>query len=343
VKLLVTGGTGFLGAHLVPKLAAAGHQVRVLARAATGPAQPGVEYVVGDLKNADSVKKALVGVEAIYHLAGLVSFRPEDGRKMFELHVDCTRELLRLAKETGTKPRIILASTSGTCAVSKEERIGCETDDYPITVVGKWPYYLSKIYEEKQALAYCQQERLPLVVLNPSLLLGPGDDRLSSTWLVSKFLNRDIPAMPGGGLSFVDARDAADAFLAALTKGELYGRHLMGVNLTLAEFFARLERLTGVAAPRLKLPAKLNVLGAQLLGKLADWRGTRPALDPQEVDIGEHWFYLDAAKATAELGFKARDAQETLFDTVQYLLSKLPDGHLPGVKGKLAELRAPSR
>ncbi|MHB8875734.1 MAG: NAD-dependent epimerase/dehydratase family protein [Myxococcaceae bacterium] len=338
MKILVTGGTGFLGGHLVPRLAAAGHQVRVLAR--TPPPNPGpVEYLPGDLKDQASVKKALQGVEAIYHLAGFVSFRPEDGRKMFELHVDCSRELLRLVKEGGTRPRVILASTSGTCAVSKEERIGTESDDYPITVVGKWPYYLSKIYEEKQALEFCRANAIPLVVLNPSLLLGPGDDRLSSTWLVSKFLNRDIPSMPGGGLSFVDARDAADAFVAALTGGELYGRHLMGVNLPLSDFFKRLERLTGVPAPRLKLPPRLNVLGAHLLERVAKFRGGTAALDPQEVEIGEHWFYLDPSKAEAELGFKARDPHETLFDTVQYLLAKLPPDSLPGVKGKLAELR----
>ena len=72
-------------------------------------------------------------------------------------------------------------------------------------MVGRWPYYLSKIYEEKLALELCRARGIPLVVLNPSLLLGPGDDRLSSTWIVQKFLARDVPAMPSGGLSLVDS------------------------------------------------------------------------------------------------------------------------------------------
>ncbi len=341
MRVLVTGGTGFLGAHLVPKLVEAGHQVRVLARTEGAALPPGVERVKGDLRDIESVKRAVAGIDALYHLAGLVSFRPEDGRKMYELHVDCTRELLARVKESGQKPRVVLASTSGTIAVSKDDRVGTEADDYPVAVVGRWPYYLSKIYEEKQTLEICRREGFPLVVLNPSLLLGPGDDRLSSTWIVSKFLNRDIAAMPTGGLSFVDVRDAAQAFAAALTAGEPYGRHLMGVNMLLSELFARLERLTGVAAPRLKLPAGLNVAGAHLLDGIARLRGGRAALDPQEVDIAEHFFYLDASKAEAELGFKARDAQETLFDTVRYLLDRMPPGSLPGVKGKLADLRAP--
>jgi nucleoside-diphosphate-sugar epimerase len=339
MKLLVTGGTGFLGANLVPKLVAAGHEVRIIGR--SKPSPPGLaraEFVQGDLKNRETVRRALEGVEAVYHLAGLVSFQDKDARRMYELHVDATRELLRDVRESGVQ-RVILASTSGTIAVSKEERVGTEADGYPIEVVGRWPYYLSKIYEEKLALEYCRQHAIPLVVLNPSLLMGPGDDRLSSTWTVLKFLQGEIPAMPGGGMSFVDVRDLADAFVNALTRGEVYGRHLMGVNLSMADFFHRLERLSGVAAPRLKLPSRVNVLGAKVLEQVAKWRGTKPTLDPQEVDIGEHWFWLDSSKAERELGFKARDVHETLHDTVRYTYSRMAPGHLPGTKGRLEELR----
>jgi dihydroflavonol-4-reductase len=336
MKILVTGGTGFLGAHLVPLLTGAGHQVRVIGRSPPPAAWTHVQYIKGDLRERDLVRTAIDGVDAIYHLAGLVSFKPDDGRKMYELHVDCTRELLRDVRALGQRPRIILASTSGTIAVSKEERVGTEADDYPIEIVGRWPYYLSKIYEEKLALDYCRKNEIPLVVLNPSLLMGPGDDRLSSTWTIVKFLQKDIPAMPGGGMSIADARDVASAALNALTRGELYGRHLMGVNLSMTEFFSRLERLTGVSAPRVKLPKAVNVLGAYALERFNKWRGADVKLDPQEVEIGEHWFWLDASKAQGELGFSARDVYETLHDTVQYTLSKMAPGSLKGLKGRLA-------
>ena len=140
-------------------------------------------------------------------------------------------------------------------------------------------------------------------------------------------------------MSFVDVRDAADAFVNALTRGEVYGRHLMGVNLHMDDFFHRLERLSGVSAPRLKLPSRANVLGAKLLEQVAKWRGTTPALDPQEVDVGEHFFWVDSSKAERELGFQARDVHETLHDTVQYLYTRMAPGHLPGTKGRLGELR----
>jgi dihydroflavonol-4-reductase len=183
MNILMTGGTGFLGSHLVPLLRAQGHALTLISRtkppAAWTSGEFPVRHVQADLKDREAVRDALRGVEAIYHLAGLVSFKNEDGRKMYELHVDCTRELLRDVRTLGTKPRVILASTSGTIAVSKEARVGTEADDYPIETVGRWPYYLSKIYEEKLALEFCKKEGIPLVVLNPSLLMGPGDDRLS--------------------------------------------------------------------------------------------------------------------------------------------------------------------
>ena len=346
MKILVTGGTGFLGTHLVPLLRSQGHSLTLISRskppsAWSQGANP-VRHVQADLKDRDAVRDSLRGVEAIYHLAGLVSFKNEDGRKMYELHVDCTRELLRDVRTLGTKPRIILVSTSGTIAVSKEERVGTEADDYPIETVGRWPYYLSKIYEEKLALEFCKKEGIPLVVLNPSLLMGPGDDRLSSTWTVVKFLQRDIPAMPGGGMSFVDARDAAQAAANALTRGELYGRHLMGLNFSMKDFFHRLERLSGVPAPRVKLNKSMTILGAYALEQVAKWRGVKPGLDPQEVEVGEHWFWCDSSKAEQLLGFVARDPYETLHDNVHYVLGKLPPGELPGLKGSLAELRGRS-
>ncbi len=343
MKILVTGATGFLGGHLIPLLRAAQHDVRAIARtkppADWSVGEHPVEFIQADLKNRQAVRAAVEGVDAIFHLAGLVSFKNADGRKMYELHVDCTRELLRDVQATGAKPRIILMSTSGTIAVSKTERTLTEAEDYPIETVGRWPYYLSKIYEEKLALDFCRKNGLPLVVLNPSLLMGPGDDRLSSTWTVVKFIQRDIPAMPGGGMSFVDARDVAQAALAALTQGQLYGRHLMGVNLSMKDFFGRLSRLSGVAAPRVSLPKAANIFGAYALEQFAKWRGTDVSLDPQEVEVGEHWFWCDSSKAHAELGFVARDPYETLHDTVQYVIAKLPPSDLPAAKRRLLDLR----
>jgi dihydroflavonol-4-reductase len=340
VNVLVTGASGFLGAAVVPRLVEAGHRVRMVGRTSPGPALRALgEFHPVDLESGSGLRAALAGMDALLHLAGRVSFHPRDGRQLYRLHVEGTRGLLEEVRANGGIGRLVLASTSGTTAVSGTERVGTEEDSAPLDVIGRWPYYLSKVYEEKLTIDFCRAHAIPLVVCNPSLLLGPGDERLSSTWTVVKFLQRDLPAMPSGGMSFVDVRDAAQAFVAALTRGELYGKHLFGVNLSMAEFFERLERLTGVPAPRLRLPSRLTVLGAQLLERWAKARGQEAGVEAASVDIAEHWFWVDSSKAERELGFHARDPHQTLFDTVSDLVERMPETAWPGTKGRLAELR----
>jgi len=323
VKILVTGGSGFLGSHLLPRLTEAGHSVRSLSRGeppALSP--PGVEWIRGDLNDPAAVKASLQDVEAVYHLAGRVSFDPQEAPLMFALHVTATRTLLEACRAAGVA-RFILASTSGTTAVSPVERIGTEADEAPIALVGRWPYYLSKLYEERLTRDLCREWELPLVILNPGLLLGPGDERRSSTWVVQRLLDRVVPTRSNGGLALVDVRDAADAFAQALTRGELYGKHLLGTNLSFHELFERTERLSGVPMPRLRLPRSATIAGGKLLAGWALFRGTRPLLEAAAVEVAEHFLYLDSSKAERLLGFKARDPQETLLDTVKYLERKL--------------------
>jgi dihydroflavonol-4-reductase len=320
MNLLVTGATGFLGSALLPLLARQGHQLRVLARTDAAAASAlGAEVVRASLSDREAVRGALAGIDAVYHLAGQVSFDGKDPAALYRLHVEGTRTLLEDAHAAGVK-RFVLASSSGTIAISRDERIHTEADDHPITVVARWPYYLSKIYQEKTAFRFHRDTGLEVVALNPSLLLGPGDARLSSTDVVFKFLERRIPAMPSGGLSFVDVRDAAQAFAAALTRGRPGERYLLGgANMTFADFFGRLSRLSGVAPPALRLPTAANVAGARLLERFHAWRGSEPPLSTEEVEMGEHFFYVDSSKAEAELGFAPRDPQETLHETVAWL------------------------
>ena len=316
MKVLVTGGTGFLGSTLVPLLREAGHEVRVLVR--SDEPFPGAESVKGDVRDPESIRRALDGVEGLYHLAGLVSRDPADARRMYELHVDGTRHLLEAAARAKLK-RIVLASSSGTIGVSRVRRVATEEDDYPIETVGRWPYYLSKIYEEKIAVELSRRG-LPVVILNPSLLLGPGDGRMSSTQDIFRFLMGRIPVMPRGGISFVDVRDAAQAFLAALTKGNVGERHLIGAaNWEFTEFFARLGRIAHRPPPLLRMPSPLKVAGAHWLERWARARGREPELPASDVEMGECWFFIDSTKSERLLGFRPRDPVETLSDTVRYV------------------------
>src|SRR5262252_3653408 len=114
MRILVTGGTGFLGTQVVERLVAAGHSVRVVSRKAPN-SNNGLEHLRGDLREPELIRAALKDIQVVYHLAGLVSFDPDDGRTMYELHVECTRRLLQHAAEAGVH-RMVLASTSGTIA-----------------------------------------------------------------------------------------------------------------------------------------------------------------------------------------------------------------------------------
>ena len=238
---------------------------------------------------------------------------------MNRIHLEGTRLLCEAAKEAGVQT-IVLASSSGTIAVSEDEQIFDETFPPPVDVFSRWAYYASKYYQERTALENFDGDGRRLVILNPSLLLGPGDERLSSTKPVLDFLARKIPYSPGGGLSFVDVRDAAGAFINALEKGRHQEKYLLGAaNMTFHQFFGRLERLSGIAAPAMKLPKKLAIAGSGFINSLyGNWGKTSP-IEPSEVEQAEYFWYFDSTKAGEELGFQPRDPQETLQDTITYL------------------------
>ncbi|HET9989917.1 MAG TPA: NAD-dependent epimerase/dehydratase family protein [Kofleriaceae bacterium] len=319
-SVLVTGATGFLGEHLCRVLVAEGHIVRGLARSRSAVLEDlGVEHVRGDVLSNDDLQRALDGVSAVFHLAGAVSRDPDDAQRMMRLHVDGTRKVLEQMSAFGVR-RMILASTSGTIGVSKDEEILDESAPYAEEIVAGWPYYASKIYQERLAFEHGERLGIEVVAVNPSLLLGPGDRRLSSTGDVRKFIKRQIPTIPDGGINFVDARDAAAATAAALGKGRAGERYLLGgPNWTTKEFFDRLGRVANVAPPRLKLPPKLAKWGAGIVEELYRWRGKEPPMERISVEMAEHYWWIDSAKATAELGFSPRDPQLTLVDTVSYL------------------------
>jgi dihydroflavonol-4-reductase len=195
-----------------------------------------------------------------------------------------------------------------------------ETYPVPLDIISRWPYYASKAYQEMAALERFHGKGLRLVIMNPSLLLGPGDDRLSSTKVILDFMARKISAVPGGGVSFVDARDAARSFQMAMKKGRHGERYLLGAaNWTFSKFFGRLERLTKVSAPKLALPSRLAITGANLVDSFfKQWDMTSP-VEPGAIEMAQYFWYLNCSKAARELSFKPRDPGETLHDTVTYL------------------------
>jgi dihydroflavonol-4-reductase len=326
-KTLVTGGTGFLGTHLVRLLAADGdpRALRVLVQKAPPPwlRELGVEIVTGTVTAPDDVARAVAGVEQIYHLAGMVSHKASEAHRMYAIHVDGTRLVCEAAARAGVR-RIVMASTSGTVACSRrDDDVADEETPTPVEIIGRWGYYASKLYQEEAARRACR-DKVELVMLNPSLLLGPGDDRLSSTRPILQFIAREIAMMPAGGTNVVDARDVAALMPVAMTRGVSGARYLVGaVNWTFAELFGRLERLTKVPAPKIKVSGELPFLAARAQAALYEKLGRKVSVEPESVEMAQYFWYLDAGKAARELGFSPRDPADTLRETVKYVRENL--------------------
>jgi len=326
-RYLVTGATGFLGAALVGRLREQGHEVVALCRSDAADARLralGVTVRRGDVLEGASVRDAAAGCQGVFHCAGRVSRKAEDAESLHRIHVDGTKITLDACKEAGV-PRAIIASTSGVVAVTRDpDEVRDETAPAPVELLSRWPYYRSKLYAERAALER-NRGGFAVVSVNPSLLLGPGDERGSSTGDVVKFLEGRVPMVPAGGLSFVDVRDAAEAMLLAMDKGRGGERYLVGAaNMTIHAFFARLERISGVPAPRLKAPRSLTLAraGAELMERAARRMHREPVVDRISAEMGQHFWYVDSTRARSELGWSSRDPNDTLADTIDDLKSR---------------------
>lgn len=320
MKVFVTGGTGFLGKAVIESLLENGHAVRAMVRSPKARLPQGAEAIELALSDPARLRGALAGCDAVVHLAGKVSRDPADAAEMHAIHVEGTRALLD-AMEAASVRRLVLASTSGTIAVRKTGgRIATEVDEAPLEVIGRWPYYVSKRFQEQEVARRDAAGRVEAVVLNPSLLLGPGDDRMSSVGDVHKVLHGRIPAITDGTVAFVDTRDAAPAFVAALERGRRGERYLLnGSNMSVRSFIERVTRAGDVAMPRVKLSERWAVLGARAIEGVYGALDRSPPVDAVSVEMACHHWGCSSAKAQAELGFRARDPQETIQDTVRDL------------------------
>ena len=325
-KLLVTGATGFLGRHVIeailekPAAEFGEGGVRLLCRRNhpwEGNAR--IETLTGNILDREAVRHAVEGVDVVLHLAGRVTRDPQASASLFETHIEGTRNVCDAALEHG-KPKVILASSSGTIGVSCQPVVHDETAPYAVDVARHWPYYLSKIYQEKLAFSYFEKYDLPVVVMNPSLLLGPGDIYMSSTNDIQMYLDRQLGNIPSGGLNFVDVRDAAHTFMAAIESGKPGRRYLIGGhNMTVREFFYVIQFVSSVRAPLLSLPEIWCRRTANVLRRGADLLGRRFPLNDITIEMAYRFWYCDNTRARKELDLDPRPAERTIRDTVAFL------------------------
>ncbi len=339
MKLLITGATGFLGAWVARALVQAGHGVRALVRA-TSPrdalADVPHEVAEGDILDRSALARAMEGVEAVVHCAGLVALRPRDREALHRVNVEGSRNVLEAA--TGRGLRVLFTSSIATLGGSS----GPTPRDEACWPDARAPsdYVQSKRLGEELALSLAARGG-DVVVLNPGDALGPGDLRFTGTQLVLQYLRGALRFHLGGGMSFCDVRDVAAAYATALTRGRSGQRYVLaGVNLSYGAFFTELWRLTGLHRTWL-LPSPVAEGLATWSESAAAWM-THPfeALNLAVVRHGQLFTFARVDKAARELGYQVRDFHGTLRDTVADHLAR---GAAPATTPQLRALLRPAR
>jgi dihydroflavonol-4-reductase len=317
---LVTGGTGFVGANVVRELLRDGATVRVLARVGgdrRALADLPVEIVEGDLCEPGSLRRAVMGVAGLFHVAADYRLWCRDPRELYRTNVDGTRAMLAAALDAGVR-RIVYTSTVGALGIPKDGTPGTEETPTSLAeMVG--PYKASKFLAEQVALEFARGGA-PVVVVNPSAPIGPWDVKPTPTGkMVVDFLVGKMYASLDTGLNVVHVRDVARGHLLAAERGRVGEKYILGhTNLSLTQILQMLAQITGLRPPRFRIPyavAWLAAVGSEGAARLG--RGT-PAVSLTAVRMARKRMYFSPGKAVKELGLPQTDPRQALSDAVQW-------------------------
>lgn len=341
MRVLVTGATGFLGGAVAGELLARGHAVRVLARERSDTAQllelagpaPLLEISRGDALDPAAARRALAGCDAVVHAAGLAGFRATR-EALADANARTVEVVLGAALEAGIR-RAVLTSSTAVLGGTRTPALAAEGTAGNAEALGI-PYFVSKLQGERAALALCARG-LPVVVVRPAYVLGPGDVHGSSAATVVAVVRRRIPAYVEGGGSFCDVRDVARGHADALERGrpgEIY--ILGGHNLRVSEMISRVAALAGVAPPP-RIPATLALAAAALQELGARLGGGRAAMTRELVRAAALYTFVSSAKAQRELGYAIRPFDEMVRDTLRWAMAH---GRLGAETPQLRELAA---
>ena len=313
--VLVTGATGFVGWHVARQLLERGERVRALVRDPVRGAQAlaelaGVETVPGDLRDVDSLASAVSGCGTVYHVAAdyrLWAPRPEE---MYRSNVDGTRSLLAAARKAGVE-RCVYTSTVGCIGMRKGE-LGSEDTPAGLEEM-QGPYKRSKFLAEQVALEFAEQG-FPVVIVNPTAPVGDHDFRPTPTGkIVVDFLRGAMPAYLDTGLNVVYVGDVAAGHLLACERGRVGERYILGgENLTLQQIFGKLEEVTGMRAPTMRIPYAVAYAAGVASTAWAGVTGKEPRAPLDGVRMARKKMWVRHDKAARELGYSARPAVEAL-------------------------------
>ena len=315
---LVTGATGFVGSAVARALLARGRRVRVLARPNSDRrnlAGLAVEIAEGAMEDPCSLARAVAGCRYVYHVAADYRIWVPDPAPMFRANVDGTRDLLTAALEAGAE-RVVYTSSVATLGLvpggSADEETPSSLDD----MIG--PYKRSKFAAEEVARELARKRGLPVVIVNPSTPVGPGDIKPTPTGrLIVEAARGQMPAFVDTGLNIVHVDDVAEGHLAAAENGRIGERYILGgENMALAEILAEVAQAVGRRPPRLRVPHSVLfpvAVGAELAARIT---GRDPFVTLDGVRMSRKKMYFSSEKASRELGYRSRPASEAIADAV---------------------------
>lgn len=302
---LVTGATGFVGSHVARLLVERGESVRALVRDANrrGPLEGlPVEIVPGDLRDPASLDRACRDVRCVYHVAADYRLWAADPREIYESNVTGTRQLLEAAKRVGVE-RFVYTSTVATVAVPRPGALPDETTTARIEeMIGH--YKRSKFLAEQEAFR-AAEAGMPVVIVNPTTPVGPGDGKPTPTGrILLDFLRGRMPAYVDTGLNVVAVEDVAAGHLLAAERGQAGRRYILGHrNMTLKEILDVLASITGRPAPRVRLPHAVAYMAGLADELMSRMRGREPQIPLDGVRMSRHKMFVDCSRAVRELGF----------------------------------------
>jgi dihydroflavonol-4-reductase len=315
-RVVVTGGSGFIGRHLVTALAARGDHVRVLDLA--GGRAPGIEYGSGSIDDRAAVDAALEGADCIYHLAGIPHFwRPE--KADFDRVNRRGTEVVLAAAAARRIPRVVHCSTES--ILLPRRRSGAPVDERATPVLADMPgpYTRSKFLAEQAALA-AVRDGLDVVVVNPTVPVGVGDPNMTPpSAMLALFLSGHTPFFLDCVLNLADVRDIADGIVKAGDTGRTGERYILGGdNFPMRDLLPVIERKSGRRMPRRAVPAFLALATGMVAGIVADrFTRTPPAATREAVLVALRSAPFDSSKAKRELGYAPRPVDQALTEVIE--------------------------